>query len=1219
MTGTVFISYSEKDLRVVSQIIGGLEKAGYHTWSFSRDVLPGTSYLLQIHDAVDNCQAVVLVASSNSVASEQVSREVVGAFERHKPLFPVLLDLTPPQLKELQPEWRLALGGATMICVNPANVHACISRMIEGLQAIGIQPGGRTKSTAVPEKSPFTPASYVPKHLADKILAARKSMEGERKEVTILFADVTGFTSMSEEMDPEEVHNLVREVLAFLVEEVHHYEGTVAQFLGDGIMALFGAPVAHEDSPQRALHAALGIRERVREHAARLEPQGIEFNMRIGVNTGVVVVGRIGTDLTMEYTAMGDTVNLASRMESTAAPGTIRVAESTYRLAEGFFEFRPLGEITVKRKEQPVKAYELLGPGRATTRLGASKVRGLTPFVGRNKELNHLLECYQRVKNGQGQVVGIVGEPGVGKSRLLLRMRETLPKDDHTYLEGGCFHYGDAMPYLPLLGALRTYFNIDGREPESAAIHKMKATIEELDERLKTYLPPLQDILSFKVDDERYLRLEPPRKKEQAFEALRNLFIRQSQRRPLILTMEDLHWMDRTSDEFLGQLVNSLAHSRIFLVLLYRPEYTNPWTSKSYYSQIQLDELSPQTSCEMVEAIFGEGKPADELKELILSRSAGNPLFIEELTRTLMDQGYIQRRNGQHVLTAKPSDVQMPGTVQGIIGARMDRLDEELRHTLQVSSVIGRTFSLSVLQNVVGSQGNIKSNLAALQAAEFIYEETLFPEPEYIFKHALTQEVAYKTLLLKKRREIHESIGETIEKLYPDRMEEFYEVLSHHYARSQNQEKAFHYLRLASVKAGVRNCVVESVRFGREAIDLLAKMPQTEANKRSSIQMRLLLSGPLAALGDGGYALQMMEEGARLAEEIGDDHSLADLHGAIGMHASTQGDAARGVEYAEKAYRAAERTGDLVLMATVCFDFCLASNATGGHMGIVDVAPRVLSLLEKGQMEKRSDLGRYYNLNLYSIIMSYYGTALGCLGDFQKGRALSDRACHFAGEAGSVYAQALAELLYARMLIAKGDGSGAMEHMEKGAKYGEQGQMAVMQWWEATIRGQAHYLMGDLETARHHFERGLEIHRNTQYASQLSLNHYGLGLVFLDSGDVEKAQVHVEESLRLANRHGEREQEGRSTVALGRVLGRADSSASAKAEGLILAGLGALEELKVKPRQGECYLYLGDLYTDTDQKEKALRALRRAENMFREMGMDYWLARTKKALEKLQG
>jgi len=658
-----------------------------------------------------------------------------------------------------------------------------------------------TKPKAALAQDYSQPLSYTPRHLADKILAARTTIEGERKQVTVLFADVKGFTSISEKLDPEEVQTLISECLVFFTEEIHRYEGAIAQFLGDGVMALFGAPIAHEDAPQRALYAALAIRERLREYSEKLKKQGIDFNMRIGLNTGLVVVGRIGDDLTMEYTAMGDTVNLASRMESTAEPGMIQVSDSTYRLTEGYFEFKPLGEIEVKGKKELVKAYQLLGLGRVKTRLGVSEMRGLTPFVGRQKELDQLTECFGRAKKGQGQAVGIVGEPGVGKSRLLLQLRSVLPPEEYSYLEGDCLHSGGSIAYLPFLDMLRAYFDFAEGEQESLVRTKMAKRIATLDEKLQGILPPLQDVLSLKVQDEEYLKLEPQQRREQVFEAIRTLLIRESLNRPLILAIEDLHWIDNTSEEFLTYLIDGLANTHILLILLYRPEYTPVWVSKSYYSQIRVDQLPTGSSSDLIQAILEGGEIAEELRALILNRASGNPLFIEEFTRTLLERGYIHRKNGCYVLTVKSSDIQVPDTIQGIIAARIDSLEANLKRTMQVASVIGRDFAYRILQTIMAMKQELKSCLLNLQELEFIYEKSMFPELEYIFKHALTQEVAYNSLLLKKRKEIHEKIAQAIENLYADRLEEFYEILAHHYSRAENMRKAYEYLKLSGDKA----------------------------------------------------------------------------------------------------------------------------------------------------------------------------------------------------------------------------------------------------------------------------------------------------------------------------------------------------------------------------------------------------------------------------------
>ena len=683
---------------------------------------------------------------------------------------------------------------------------------------------------ALPSTTP-SPTPTPPSSLAEKILTTRSSVEGERKLVTVLFADIANFTSLSEKLDPEEIHEIMDGCFKILMDEIHRYEGTINQFTGDGVMALFGAPLAHEDHAQRACHAALAIQNSLDRYSQKLkEDLSVDFKMRLGLNSGPVVVGAIGDDLRMDYTAIGDTINLASRMQSSAAPGTVLVSGHTQRLAKDFFAFSSLGPISVKGKEEPQDAYVLLSPTEVTTRIGASVSAGLTPFVGRVKEMETLKESLDKARAGQGQVVGIVGEAGVGKSRILLEMKRLIT--DMALLEGHCLHYGGSMAYLPLLDILRSYFGIKEGERELPVKRKMRERVSLLDESLKALLPPLYDLLSLKVDDETYLKLEPKDKREKIFEALRDLFVRESQVRPLVLVIEDLHWIDTTSEEFLDYLTGWLASARITLVLLYRPEYTHRWGNKSYYTTIRVDQLSLSTSAELVQSILKEGEVVPELRELILTKAAGNPLFMEELTHTLLENGTIEKKDDRYLLNRKPSDIQIPDTVQGIIAARMDRFEENLKRIMQVASVIGREFAFRILQSITEMHEGLKSHLLNLQGLELIYEKRLFPELEYVFKHALIQEVAYNSLLLKRRQDIHEKIGHAIETLYPDRLEEFYEMLAYHYARGEGLEKASQYLTLSGNKAVRRNSAWEASSFYKEALATLRRLPESGKRKK---------------------------------------------------------------------------------------------------------------------------------------------------------------------------------------------------------------------------------------------------------------------------------------------------------------------------------------------------------------------------------------------------
>ncbi len=709
------------------------------------------------------------------------------------------------------------------------------------------------------------PQSYTPKFLADRILKSRSSIEGERKLVTVLFADVANSTAIFEKIDPEEVHQIMDGCFRILMDEIHRYEGTINQFTGDGVMAIFGAPIAHEDHAQRACYASLNIQKAAVPYAETLKKKyGIDFKMRIGLNSGSVVVGSIGDDLRMDYTADGDVTNLANRMESKAEPGNILVSGATHKLVKDFFEFKPLGKLEVKGKEQPQNAYKLIKVGKIETRFRASVAKGLTQFVGRKNSMAVLRELYERVLSGSGQVVGIVGEAGVGKSRLLLEFVNQLSRDEYTYFEGSCLHYGSDMIYLPIIEILKSYFENKEGDQEIVIKDKLDKKNRQLDHRLAGILSSFQELLSVKVDDEKYPQLDPGEKKLRIFEAIRDLFVRESEQKPLVLAIEDIHWIDKTSEECISYLIDCLSNTRILLILLYRLEYTHKWGSKSYYTKVGLTQLGTASTSQLVQAILEGGEVVPELRELVLSRSGSNPLFVEELIHSLLENDIIQKKNHQYVLTHSASDIHVPDTIQGIIAARIDRIDESLKHVMQVASVIGREFAFSILQTIIGMREKLKSHLLCLQGLEFISEKRLFPELEYIFKHALTQEVAYNSLLQKRRKEIHKNIGNAIEDLYPDRLEEFYDLLAYHYEQAEIHDKAIHYLISAADRAKAIYANDEAIAFYRKATKQLGLHSRKEGElyeelRKIATQLYESLAETLELTGQHSEALKTYE------------------------------------------------------------------------------------------------------------------------------------------------------------------------------------------------------------------------------------------------------------------------------------------------------------------------------------------------------------------------
>jgi class 3 adenylate cyclase len=871
--------------------------------------------------------------------------------------------------------------------------------------------------------------SYTPKNLVEKILTNRSSIEGERKNVTVMFADVANYESIFEKLDPEAVHEIMDGCFRVLLDEVHRFEGTVNQSLSNGVMALFGAPVAHEDHAQRACHAALAIQSAMALYAESLKSRyGVDFKMRIGLNSGLVVVGSIGNDLRMDYTAQGDTVNLAAGLKNNAGPGVILASENLCKLARDFFEFEPTGGMEFKAKD-PVKVHRLVKSTGVETRFAASAaVRGLTRFVGRVSEIKALNKAFERAGSGEGRVVGISGEAGVGKSRLLLEFRKSLPKDRSRYFEGRCFHYGGSMPYLPLLDVLRSFIGAKEGEPEPIIRQKLAKRILGLDGKLRNIIPPLQGLLSLEVEDKEYAKLDPKQKMEKTFEAIRDLLVRVSKVRPLVLAIEDLHWIDRTTEEFLDHMIGWLPEARILLILLYRNEYSHHWGGKPCYSEIALSQLSVTRSAELVAAILEGGDIAPELTTLIFGKSGGNPFFVEELTFSMVENGSIKRTGESFFLAGDVSRLEIPDTIQGVIAGRMDRLEESPKRIMQVAAVIGGEFAFRILETISEAKRGLKSELVNLQRLEFILRKSLFTELEYIFRHALTREVAYNSLLVQKRKEIHEQIGGAIEELYPQRLEEFYEMLAWHYSHSNNLVKACQYLKLSGQKAVRGNSHREAFRLYKEALEVLHQMPRTAGKEQEQLEVLRALAISMRPSGYPEGSIDLLLEGEALAKETGDDKALANFLSNIGAYYWMRGgDPVLGKTYIEKGLGASELIGEVDIIAPVVLDYAISCMFSGDWWKICEVAPRCLELIESTRTQSE-DFGRHYTP--YPVLKAMLGVSMGHLGNFDMGEdILRDcRECIRTHQISNPYTLARVEFDHGLFYRSKGDGKKAVEH-----------------------------------------------------------------------------------------------------------------------------------------------------------------------------------------------
>jgi len=690
--------------------------------------------------------------------------------------------------------------------------------------------GSKPPSRAVQPKdiAAAAQALQLPSHLAKKIRAEHPPREGERRQVTVLFGDIAGFTAMTEKLDPEDVHEIVRRGFELITTEIHRFEGTINQYGGDGLMALFGAPIAHEDAPRRAIHAALGIQRALRDYARALEQErGLKLQMRIGINTGTVVVGRIGTDLHMEYTAIGDTINLASRLQSLARPGSVLISDSTHKSVAGFFETLELGELEIKG-HAPVFGFEVLRPHGRRARLDLAVERGLTPLVGRDRALATLGELFEDVKAGRGQVVFVSGEAGIGKSRLLLEFRRLLAatNEEVTWLEGRCVSFGSSIPMLPTLDQLRENFRIDENDGEPEIIAKVEHGMRRLG-GLDAEIPYIRYLLSVDPGDPAVLAMDAAARRTRIFHALRALALRGAALRPLVLVFEDMHWADSSTQEYLDFLMDSVTGARLMLILTHRLEYTPKFGAKVSQGTINLRHLTDEQTLEMASRFLGSELFPEELRSALMQKAEGVPLFVEEVIKTLLDLGYITRENGNYGIAKALGELAIPETIQGIIMARLDRLGEDGKRTVQLASVIGRQFLVRLLERVAGLTGKLEGLLRELKALEIIYELGMIPEPAYVFKHAVIQDVAYNSLLMRSRKELHRAVGAAIEELFRDRLAEHYAELAYHFSRAEDWPRAMQYSRLAGDQCSHSFANAEAIEHYAHAIDAAARVPLT--------------------------------------------------------------------------------------------------------------------------------------------------------------------------------------------------------------------------------------------------------------------------------------------------------------------------------------------------------------------------------------------------------
>jgi class 3 adenylate cyclase/tetratricopeptide (TPR) repeat protein len=1052
-----------------------------------------------------------------------------------------------------------------------------------------------------------SPKSYTPQHLADKILTSRAAVEGERKQVTVLFADIKGSMELLASRDPEDAQKLLDPVLDRMIEAVHRYEGTVNRVMGDGIMALFGAPIAHEEHAVRACYAAIRMQETVARYADEVQrSHGVPVAIRVGINSGEIVIWTIGNDLHMDYTVVGQTAHLAARMEQMAKPGSVLTTADTLRLAEGYVAMKPLGPVPVKGLADLIPIYEVTGAGAARTRLQAAAGRGLTRFVGRDVELEQLRRAQQLARQGRTQVVAIVGEAGVGKSRLVHEFVRSDHTADWRVLEFSSTPYGHATPYLPVIELFRHHFQINANDNMRSIREKVTGKILTLDPSLQDAIPPVLDLLDALDDEHPFRSLDPVQHRQCTYRAITRLLLSESRVQPLVAVFEDLYWYDAVSLALLNQLVVEAKDATLLLVVCYRPEYRDEWRNRPNYRQLRLDPLASETLAEFLEALLGSDPTLPPLKSFLVERASGNPFFAEEIVRSLVGSHVLEGVRGSYRLARPFSSIEVPPTVQAVLAARIDALPAAEKRLLHEAAVIGRDAPFTLLHAISGlTEDKLRGSLDNLQVAEFLYSTQLFPDLEYTFRHALTHDVTYSGVLHDRRREIHAQVVNAIEKLYADRLGEQVERLAHHAVRGELKEKAVHYLRLAGGKAAARSALSDARTCFERALDILKSLPESQAAMEQAFDIRLELRPVLRQLGEVRQMLEHLRDAEALADRLRDDGRSGRVCAFLTTVLSTLNELDEALVTGSRALEVAQRLGDLRLRIISTGHLEQAHYYRGEYEQVVELATENLAVLPAdwaheyfGTAVPPSVFGRGW------LIMS-----LAELGRFAEAAKYEAETIRLAEPTQHAHTMGWAYLAASMLHLLQGHWAQAhllVEHVRRSVD------IAVLLPWAITSSAWALAHMGEHSEASRRVREAeplLEGQTVRGIVGHRSWGYYATSHACLLLGRLEEAR-------RLGARAFESSQSqpgfrAHALSLLGDLAAHPDRFDAENGEAYYREALALAQLHRMRPLAAYCHFGLGKLYRSTGKPEHSRENLAAAMTMYREMNMGFWLEQGK--------
>ena len=1049
-----------------------------------------------------------------------------------------------------------------------------------------------------------SPESYTPKYLAEKILTSKAALEGERKQITVLLADLKGSMELLADRDPEDARRLLDSVVARMMEAVHHFEGTVSEVRGDGIIALFGAPLAHEDHALRACYAALRMQQAVKLYADEVRrSDGLLVQIRVGVDSGEVVVRSIGSDLRMDYSAVGRTTHMAARMEQLAAPGSIQLTAETLRLVEGFVQVTPLGPVPIKGLAEPIEVFVLVGAGAARSRFEAAARYGLTRFVGRSTELKQLRDALDEASLGRGQVVAVVGEPGVGKSRLFWEFTHSHRVHGWLIIRSTSVSFGKATAYLPVIDLLRGYFELESRDDPRKIREKVTGKILTLDPILAPVMPGLLALLDVPLEEASWHALDPRQRRQQTLDAVKSLLLRESEVQPLVVIFEDLHWIDGETQSLLDHLVESLPAGRLLLLVNYRPEYSHAWGSKTYYCQLRIDSLPPENADELLAALLGNDAGLRPLKQLLIERTEGNPFFLEESVRGLVESKALTGVHGGYRLVKAPQTLEIPATVQAILAARIDRLSPEDKRLLQAASVIGMDVPFLLLQTIAElPEEELRRGLAHLQVAEFLYEAQLFPSLAYIFKHALTHNVAYGELVQEKRRTLHANIVAAIETLYADRLADHVDKLAHHARRGETWEKAVTYLHQFGAKSASHSAYREAVAAFENALDALRHLPVSRELTERAIDIHLDASGALLPKGALAESLKHVEEARALAETLGDQRRLAWVLVPLSNRAWLSGDSHRALEVGERARAIAADLGDIVLQARVSWVLGLQRQTRGEYAQAVELLRWTLNGVD-GERVGEGLAVEWVRTRVVSVsARARLAWCLAELGDFTEAIACGNQAVRIAQEVDDTFSLVFAYRSLGLALLRRGDVSQSISALERSVELCREAQFKFPFDMAAGHLGYAFALSGRIAEGVALIEEALADPATTGTSNHPLLMAY-LGEAHMLAGRIDDAINIARRALDLARRQQERGSEAWVLRLLGETGAHAGALDLERAGEHYDEAIALAAELGMRPLVAHCHFALGKLYHRIGKREQARERLGSAIRMYRAMDM----------------